>query len=46
MTRRAIRIFVLAGGAFAGLLGWVPKAKAQGSVSVSPWFGIYVPTQN
>ena len=39
------RTVVLA-GVTAGLLGSVERANAQGSVSISPWFGMYVPTQN
>ncbi len=42
MTRLAARMVVVA---VAGLLGWAPSANAQ-SVSVTPWFGMYVPTQN
>ncbi len=46
MTRLIIRLFVLAGGALTGLLGGATSANAQASVSISPWFGAYVPTQN
>ena len=45
MTGTPARMLILAGVA-AGLLGPMDRAQAQGSVTITPWFGMYVPTQN